>query len=794
MLIKSFLLIASLSCTISLFSQNYSGLENKKLLRSEDLSSLLESGIGALFGNKLSGEIDSVVVLKDAERILKVRVYYKGYANGFFAVSVMGASREKQNQFSIFQFLQTSNPSVAECIIEMNKVVPDNTTLESPYLRIDISKKKNSTGNVKIFNLNKKWQSTVNNSNIVIDIRPVPIGQAVKLTNEVKDYVPSKTILFDPSKTYLNPRTIERLSPPSGGGSSMNRLYKNFSDVFYAISGSWVNVNETGGVGGVVKINITGESKIKAFGKCSPQLCDWGEKPLIKISASTYRAEYILSFKRTTIYITENPDGTLRVAGSYVYNDGRPTLNFNDIFKREIRPLILNTNLITLKQFALLPPAGNPADKAPKGPDKNSFYLMDGLSADVDFRRPQDISNININVFPDKNVHSGVYYILPADYHLLWESKSEAEKGYEFRILYGAQEAAEGSEAPVRMSATLSAGITNREREFVKELIKSLKPDFKTLAFLPLRENPQFTFQNTLGSQYDIPEDKISTERISDLNSDIRVSWQTDATTKDFIQAAITSREGIGASVILQPEDEDIVDQQIPATINLADIRTLGKMNLIPNLWRTQHWKNETPYPLKLKNIHILKKQVSGSKPIIYSWTLNNTLVPSQSKVNFTGITIPTWLDNDPSSVIWIEYNVEECNECDTKVMDAVTGGVSGTRAQQIKFSIPPVVFDSLNASQIMITLRSAQGDPKGLTVKEFTSLKLTQSVNEGSTGPLYLPASSSLQYEYKIIIASKDGDFYSSNTWIPGNELENYLGKTQLKQLFIGIIPGLNN
>lgn len=47
MLIKSFLLIASLSCTISLFSQNYSGLENKKLLRSEDLSSLLESGIGA---------------------------------------------------------------------------------------------------------------------------------------------------------------------------------------------------------------------------------------------------------------------------------------------------------------------------------------------------------------------------------------------------------------------------------------------------------------------------------------------------------------------------------------------------------------------------------------------------------------------------------------------------------------------------------------------------------------------------------------------------------------------------
>lgn len=791
--IKSILLTVCLFCSFALFSQNYSGLENKKLLRSDDVSSLLESGIGILFGNKLSGDIDSVVVKQDAERILKLKIYYTGYLNGYFSVSVLNGSRQVQKEFSVYQFSQTSNPSVAECTIQMSTIVPDNTELESPLLRIDISKKKNgTTGKVSVFNLNKKWQSTINNSNVVIDIKPIPIGQAARLTNERKDYVPVKTIKFDPTINYLNPRISERIRPVSGGGSSFNRLYDNFADVFYAVSGTWVNTDIN--TQGITKLIITNDNKIKVFGKCSPQDCDWGEKPLIKLSAMVYRAVFSWSFKTVTLIITEQTDGTLKLNGKDVYNDGRPVRNYTNTFKRNLGIVVAKTNFITLKQFALLPPAGNPADKSPKGPDKNkSFYLMDGLSADVDFRRPQDISNININVYPDKNSYSGVYYIMPADYHLLWQPKSEAEKGYEFRILYGAQEVAEGSAAPVRMSATLSAGISNREREFVKELIKSLKPDFKTLTFLPLRQNPQFTFQNTLGSQYDIAEEKISTESISDLNSDIRVAWQTDATTKDFIQAAITSREGIAASVILQPEDEDIIDQQIPATINLADIRTLGKMNLMPNLWRTQLWMNETPYPLKLKNIHILKKQISDVKPIIYSWSLNNTIVPSQSKVNFTNITIPTWLDNEPSSVIWIEYSVEECNECDTKVMDAITGGVSGTRAQQIKFSIPPAVFDSLNASQIMITLRSIQGDPKGITVKEFPSLKLTQASNESSIGPLYLPSSSSLQYEFKIIISSKDGDFYNSNSWIPGSALENYLGKTQLKQIFTGIIPGID-
>ena len=151
------------------------------------------------------------------------------------------------------------------------------------------------------------------------------------------------------------------------------------------------------------------------------------------------------------------------------------------------------------------------------------------------------------------------------------------------------------------MSATLTAGISSRERNFVKALLKSTFLDFVDLRFLPLREKPEFTFQNTLGAQYNIPKERITVLTSTDLNNDIQVSWYTDAGTKDFIQEALTTHEGIAASVILKPDDEDIVDQQIPAIINLADIRTIGKINLEPVTWRSRNLRNTSPYPLKLK-------------------------------------------------------------------------------------------------------------------------------------------------------------------------------------------------
>ncbi|MBK6936757.1 MAG: hypothetical protein IPH18_07600 [Chitinophagaceae bacterium] len=644
--------------------------------------------------------------------------------------------------------------------------------------------------------MNKKWKTNLDAKNVLINVPLVPVGKAASLTNEKKDITPSKTIYFDPSKTYINPAVIRNIKPgiTPGGGN----YFRKFNFVVSKpdnISGTWVNTDQN--TQGITKLIVSNDNSIQVFGRCSPQDCDWGKTSLVSTGSNSYRAVYALNYKTTNLNLLLN--GTeLVLNGSDIYKDGRPNRAYTYSFKKDIKMVYVANQIYTMKDIAIKnPPVTGSVDKTPKGPDKNlQFYLLDGLSADVDFKRPQDISNININVFADKNINSGIYYILPADFHLKWETKAEPEKGYDFRILYGTQTNAgeeTNSDAPVRMSATLTSGISSRERGFVKELLKSVRPDFVDLRFLPLRENPQFTFQSTLGSQFNIPEGKIKVESYTDLNSDIKVAWQTDVITKDFIQTSLTSREGISASVILKPSDESILDQQVPATINLADIRTLGKMNLNPANWRSQKWRNLTPYPLRLKYIHILKKEINGIKPIIYSWALNDAIIPSQAQVDFESNRIPAWIDTDPSVVMWLEYSVEDCNPCDQKVLDAVTGGVAGTKNQQVKFTIPPAVFDTLRASYFLISLRSRQGDPKGAELKEFEAIKISkEGTGNNSVGPLFIPTGGALEFEFKITVASADGDFYPARDWVAGTEKEILLGKTKLKEMFKGIIPGI--
>ena len=728
-----YLLLLFTFLSYHLNGQNFSGLQNKKLITINDIGSLLESQLGGLLVGKLKGSIDSVIITDDAEKTLKLKIFYSGFAGGFFTVAALNTIKQKQNDITGFRFSQSGKPSPAECLLTLNPGVVKGSKMESPFLRIDVSKNENVSGNVNVFGLNKNWKNELDPQNVLINMTLQPVGNAASLSNTKIniDAIPGRTMVFD-RKTLGSAQPVGTAIPNTQA------------------------------------------------------------RPPVVVNNS----------QAVPPVVVNNTQAKPTVAGNNVQIRALPAEN-----NAQVRPVTTSSNAILsiygLKQVAAakaIPQQTQPAtvNRDAVGPKSTPFYLLDGLAVDVDFKRPQDISNINIYIYEDKNDKSGVYYILPADYHLKWETKTDPEKGFEFRILYGSQKAGEGSDtgndATVRMSATLTAGISMRERNFVKSLLKAYFPDFKELMFLPLKENPQFTFQNTLGAQYNIAQNKITVETNTDLTSDIHVAWQTNADTKEFIQTALTSREGITASVILKPKSEDILEQQIPAIINLADNRTIGKFFLEPNTWRSHNFQNTTPFPLKLKYLHVLKMETNGKTPIIYSWSLDDGPVPSKSQVVFDNSKVPVWLDNDPSAVMWIDYSIENCSNCDQKVMDAVTGGVSGTKAQQIKFTIAPAVFDSLRASYFSITLRSRQVDPKGEEVKELGALKITKdAVKEFSVGPLFIPSGGSVEFEFKITMASSDGDFYPSNEWIRGTDKEVLLGKTRMKGIFRGIVPGIN-
>ena len=183
-------------------AQNYSGLQFQKLTALDDISAFVESQLGSLFGKKISGKIDSVVVTWDSEKTLKARIYYKDFLEGYFTVSALNNTKQKQNEVVAAKFNQSTSPSPFECTLQLASGVPKGTKIESAFLRIEVAKKENGFGNVSVYTSRKNWKNELDPQNVVVNAILSPVGKAGLLTEQVKDVTPTKTIQFDPKILY----------------------------------------------------------------------------------------------------------------------------------------------------------------------------------------------------------------------------------------------------------------------------------------------------------------------------------------------------------------------------------------------------------------------------------------------------------------------------------------------------------------------------------------------------------------------------------------------------------------
>lgn len=769
-------------------TQNFSGLQNKKLARVDDLGTALESLLGGL-GGGLDGSIDSVVVTSDTEKELRFMLYYSGYTNGYFTITTMNDARQREPMTSLIQ-IPPGIPSPIECMIKFDPRLSSVNEFTSSFLRIDIAKKENRPGKVKIFRLQKKWMTEPPPERAYQEVKLEPVGIARNLGSVPKDFVPARRIMFETK--YSDKIRTDRPLPvirSGGGGAAYHKPFSLLKPVL-DLTGTWNNTSPN--ADGLIQLVITNTS-MRSYKKCSPNNCDLGSSNLTPWGTD--------GFTTTVFYQNGVADVQMKLAGAELKVDviqklglgGKRTTHFTFVKQN------LNFNAILLTDYVLMDwtKPTQPVSTEAQGP-AIPLNLWNDIAVDplVDFQRPQELSNININLFRDKNKYAGMYYIWPADYHLRWKETTAPEDGYDFAMLYGKQvtEMAETDPtAPVRFSATLTAGISPRERSVVKAILSTIDPYFKDIDYLPLREVPQTTFPASLNAQFGVPLDRITMNATSELTTDMKIAWRTNPDTKEFIQTALTSREGISATVLLKPKNPDIPELLIPATINLADTRTLGKMYLEPTKWRTRNWTNTTPYPMRLKYIHVMKRGIGTSNMIIYSWSINNLELPSGMSMSFDHSKIPAWLDTDPTSIMWIDYDVLPCSDCDNKVLVSVTKGVFGSTLQQVRFTIPSAVFDTLNADYFLVTMRSTQADPKNEVLKELPALRIFKDpAKEFYTGPLYLAPNMAPAFEYRITVLTKAGDVYKSMIWIPGTETDIVLGRLEIKEVFKGVIPGL--
>jgi hypothetical protein len=463
-----------------------------------------------------------------------------------------------------------------------------------------------------------------------------------------------------------------------------------------------------------------------------------------------------------------------------------------------VRPMVMSKSILHSSAVLATPVATQPGSQPeppsvePQGPDNNPVsFWGDFIYSDVDFESQMKITSVNLNIYPDKNPHSGVFYYLPIAYDIRYDK----EKGFAFNIDYGTSRGAD-TESKVRMSGTLASGISLYEVQFIANLMEAYRKQNPGLKFekprpLPVKETPVITLGDEL-KNFGITS--VNINNVSSITDPIEFSWQTDGTTAAELENLLRVNSGIIGKMKIKPQSETLPVQEIPVRIRLIDENTFGRFGMTSAEVRSKNWRNETPFPVKLKYLHymIIDKNRDGKEsPIIYSWDLNNREIAPRMQVKFDASTIPQWLDNykGKQARIWMEYSVvSTCTTCNEKVFADI---VSSTTRPQLSDVVIRVIdfFEAHKIAYMDVEMKSKQGDPSGKIETIFPALHVTKDKSNYTAGKIYVTNGTDPSFDYRVTIVTQDGQEMTSS-WITRNTLSVPFGSHQLLELFPSLKP----
>jgi hypothetical protein len=204
-------------------------------------------------------------------------------------------------------------------------------------------------------------------------------------------------------------------------------------------------------------------------------------------------------------------------------------------------------------------------------------------------------------------------------------------------------------------------------------------------------------------------------------------------------------------------------------------------------------WKNETPYPIKLKYLNALMFDASNH-PVVYSWDLSGARVPPAGRAQWAADAVPGWIDAKAKRV-WLEYAVESsCQSCDESVIRSITGGATSAGPSSITFHTITPIADA-HASEISVLVRSKYFDPQSRDL-QTKSVVFDADGKDFTMGPLYLGSRQPGEsvpgdplFEYKLMVGYSTGNSNEATKWLSSDHLRQLIGRGQLEDAF-GAMP----
>lgn len=396
------------------------------------------------------------------------------------------------------------------------------------------------------------------------------------------------------------------------------------------------------------------------------------------------------------------------------------------------RPIAFRPELIA--KLKVIDPAifAKPSDQIKgdqgEGPTgESALSFAERIEADpavVEVARALTISPV---IYGDKNENSGLYYYLPARYTLDFSTDS----GFLLQMFYAA--GTDGSAGEVNVSAILRASVSPADLgladAFLKEFLKSQKlPSGAPVPYkrlVPFFGNPKASLEGAIAAQLFLDPTKVKVLGVGDGVVNVSLSVSPDKA--ELFLSRLTSNVGLAGEMSYTSSADPTLTASVPMELKLPDRNSL-KLGLSPQ----NGFKNDSPFPVALKYIHVLR--FTNGVPTVYSFNLPDNEISAGGSVSIDRSKIPEWLTAAPAK-IWADFQVIPDGASLEKALQTATGASSGATSAQV--TVEKVGDFPEGVSAVTVVVTSKYFTPFG-SREETQETTLTPTDTSRTLGPIY--------------------------------------------------------
>lgn len=436
-------------------------------------------------------------------------------------------------------------------------------------------------------------------------------------------------------------------------------------------------------------------------------------------------------------------------------------------------------------------------DRAGVGPSPQPLRLHEmlavrGLDA-FGLSSLRELATLSLEVFQDGNPASGIFYYRPRMYFLHWSP----EENYYLTVDYK-PESADGND--VVIDARLTPGEVDDDVQLLKKLLRIhlrgqpahlRPPSLDEIQVYPLPATFEAAFQ---WSGFGVGDDDVSVTGVDRDTGQIGLQITTDVATKEILVKKLGDPQGLQGSVRVEPQS---VTQGRPAPapfsvdarLKLADSEAYARAR-----WRrspgreSSIFRNPHPFPVRLRSLAYLVETPTGLA--LRGYDLQSQQLAVGGEAALPNASIHAEIDSPEVLRAWYLYSLENDPEHRERVLDGLTGGVGSLPVRSVDIQIVrgQELFTQYRLFRIVVIVRSRNFDPD-----PESEAVLEQSYEFAATdaskplAPLYLRPGGEPLYEFRIGVATEDGELLQDSQWRPpaaGFESTIFVGSRQIEEV----------